>query len=114
MAARKDGKQGHKSDKEWRAEIRLAVHELRKAEGDKKAKKIKALRLLARALVDKALAGDVTALKEIGDRLDGKAVQGVELGGPDGGPVQVEDLSTTEAARRIAFILARAANVADA
>ncbi len=109
MAARKDGKQGHKSDKLWRDAIMVAVK--RETEGGEKTKKLFAL---ADALVTKALAGDVTALKEIGDRLDGKAVQGVELGGPDGGPVQVEDLTTTEAARRIAFILARAANVADA
>ena len=49
--------------------------------GNAKAGKIKALALLARGLVDKALEGDVAALKEIGDRLDGKPVQGVDLGG---------------------------------
>ena len=41
--------------------------------------KTKALRLLARQLVKAGLAGDVSALKEIGDRLDGKAMQGVDL-----------------------------------
>ncbi len=45
---------------------------------------------MAGRLVEKALAGDVTALKEIGDRLDGKPAQAVELGGKDG-----EDLSFT-------------------
>ena len=38
----------------------------------------KVLRKLADALVKKASAGDVAALKEIGDRLDGKSVQAVE------------------------------------
>ncbi len=33
---------------------------------------------------------DITAMKEIGDRLDGKPAQAVELGGKDG-----EDLSFT-------------------
>ena len=41
--------------------------------------KTKELYALADALVKKALGGDVAAMKEIGDRLDGKAVQGMEL-----------------------------------
>ena len=68
-------------DKEWRAAIRVAVRELREAGPEDRAKSVKALRLLARKLVDKALGGDVMAMREIGDRLDGKAVQGVEVGG---------------------------------
>ena len=35
--------------------------------------------MMARRLVTKALDGDVTALKEIGDRLDGKATQSVQV-----------------------------------
>ena len=38
---------------------------------------------LARALLDKALTGDVGALKEIGDRLEGKAVQAIANDDPD-------------------------------
>ena len=38
----------------------------------------KMLRKLADALIKKASEGDVAALKEIGDRVDGKAVQQVE------------------------------------
>ena len=44
----------------------------------------KKLRALADRLVDKALEGDVTALKEIGDRMDGKPKQQTELTGADG------------------------------
>ena len=61
-------------DKPWRGAIRKAVHELR---GDDK--KVKALQLLADRLVTQGLDGDIAAIKEIGDRLDGKAVQGVGL-----------------------------------
>ena len=46
------------------------------------------IRRLTQALLDKAETGDVSALKEIGDRLDGKAMQ--PIGGPSGGPVQFE------------------------
>lgn len=38
----------------------------------------KSLDSLAQALVDKALDGDIAALKEIGDRLDGKPSQTIE------------------------------------
>jgi hypothetical protein len=52
------------------------------------------LRALADRLVEQALAGDVTALKEIGDRMDGKPKQQIEASGPDGTPfvVRVEAL----------------------
>ncbi len=66
-------------DKSWRHAIRAAVNELRVAEGDEKGKKVRALRLLAQRLVTRALDGDVSALKEVGDRLDGKATQQVNV-----------------------------------
>ena len=72
---------GLKSDKEWRDAIRKAVHELRAAEGDGKARKERSLRLLARKLVSRGLEGDIAALREIGDRLDGKAHQHLALTG---------------------------------
>ena len=77
---------GPKSDKEWRDAIRMAVHEVRGAGKSK----VKALRMLANTLVDKALDGDVSALKEIGDRLDGKPAQSMAVTGENGGPLVVE------------------------
>ena len=48
------------------------------------------IRRLAEALVQKAEEGDMAALKELGDRIDGKAAQQVIVNGDeDGGPVQV-------------------------
>lgn len=46
------------------------------------------LRRIAEALYDKAEAGDVSAIKELADRLDGKAVQPVS-GDEDSPPVRI-------------------------
>jgi len=42
------------------------------------------LRAVAEALVAKAESGDVSAIKEVFDRMDGKSVATTELTGPDG------------------------------
>ncbi len=41
-------------------------------------------RMIAQALIDKAISGDMAAIKEYGDRIDGKAIATQELTGPDG------------------------------
>lgn len=71
------GRSGPKQEKPWRDAIMLAVNE---AQGDRKK-----LRALAEKLVDEAMAGSVVALKEIGDRLDGKPAQALTDG--DGEPL---------------------------
>lgn len=48
----------------------------------------KRLRAIAERLLDKAAEGDVAAIKEVGDRLDGKPKQATELSGPDGTPIK--------------------------
>lgn len=72
------------SEKIWRDAIRVAVN--RAQEDPAQGKKLAAL---ADALVNSGLAGDVSALKEIGDRLDGKVPQ-AHVGGEEGdNPIQV-------------------------
>lgn len=44
--------------------------------------------LLMDALLEKALTGDVQAIKEVFDRVDGKAPQDINIGGQDGNPVE--------------------------
>jgi hypothetical protein len=78
--ARPHRPKGAWSDKAWRDAIRVAVN--RAHEDPKKGKRLAAL---ADALVDAGLEGDVSALKEIGDRLDGRVPQAVT--GEGGGPV---------------------------
>ena len=67
---------GRAVEKTFRDAVRLAVNETAK---DKKGRQVKKLRLLAERLVDEAIDGNVMALKEVADRLDGKAVQQVDL-----------------------------------
>ena len=47
------------------------------------------LRAVADALVEKAMAGDVQAIKEVADRLDGKVPQGVVGGDDDDSPINI-------------------------
>lgn len=82
MATRKDGKQGHKTDKLWRDALMRAV---KRAVGN--GKKTKRLEALADKCVERGLAGDMQAIKEIGDRLDGKPAQAVNLSGDPENPI---------------------------
>lgn len=61
------------------------------------------LDLLANSLINKALEGDIPALKEIGDRLEGKPAQVQIIQGDDeGGAVRIDStLTPTEAYLKI-------------
>jgi hypothetical protein len=54
----------------------------------------KQLRALADKLIACALAGDVAALREIGDRMDGKPAQAIT--GAEGGPVVIVQASAVD------------------
>ena len=70
---------GSKQNRLWGETIRRAV-----AQNDA----VK-LRGIADKLVEMALAGDVAAMREMGDRLDGKPAQQVQLSGDaDGAPIR--------------------------
>ena len=72
MAARKNPIGGGKGqDKIWSDALRRAV--MRRDAGDRRA-----IERLADAAVEKGLTGDIPALKEIGDRLEGRAVQPIQ------------------------------------
>lgn len=73
---------GNPKGKPWAGMIRRAVYEA--------GKDREKLYELAQALILKAMEGDVSALKEIGDRIDGKVPQGLEHAGPEGGPIQAK------------------------
>lgn len=80
---------GRSTEKLWRDAVRLATHRL---VGDLDAPhpaKSKIIEILAHKLVLKALDGDVPALKEIGDRLDGRPAQSL-LNDDESGPLKME------------------------
>lgn len=60
--------------KDWERAIRAALHRYE----DNETKKGEALERIAKKVVEKAIAGDKDAIKEIGDRLDGKAPQSID------------------------------------
>lgn len=68
-----------KDNRLWRNTIQRAI-----AQGNPDR-----LRRIAEALLDKAADGDMAAIKELGDRLDGKTAQQIIVNGDeDGGPVR--------------------------
>lgn len=72
----------YKSEKPWRDALQRAVKRRSEGKGSPQA-----LDRLADRLVATALEGDVAALKEIGDRLDGKPTQQIDHGAAQGGSV---------------------------
>jgi hypothetical protein len=80
---------GRPNDKPWREAIQMAL----------KDKDPKRLRKIADSLIDLAESGDLQAMKEIGDRLDGKPAQQQIHTGADGEAVKHEHKATVEFVR---------------
>ncbi len=78
MAARIDKPKGAKPDKLMRDALLVALHRAAKGADGKPTKR---LAIVADKLVTKAEEGDVTAIKEIFDRVDGKAPQSMDMAG---------------------------------
>lgn len=75
----------NKADKIWTDAVRRALHRESEGKGSPKW-----LDVLANRLVEAAADGDVSALREVGDRIEGKPTQRMEHGGPDGGAIPTE------------------------
>lgn len=73
------GNQNAVKAKRWQLAIDAALATRSKAKG------IEALEELAEKLLTKCEQGDVTALRELGDRMDGRPAQAIT--GADGGPL---------------------------
>lgn len=86
MASRKTPSGGGKPDKLMRDALLLELNQEVKQAGGKITKR---LRVVARKLVDRAEQGDVPAIKEIFDRVDGRVPLPQHVSNPEGGPVNV-------------------------
>jgi hypothetical protein len=84
------GNQNARKGKVWTQAIERAL-EKRSAKG-----RMEALDDLAEQLLLKAETGDMAALRELGDRLEGKPKEQVELSGPDGGPIEARSLPSLD------------------
>lgn len=78
---------GPKSDKIWSDAVRLAA--MREAK-DKHGEIRKRINIIADNLVRAALDGDMDAIKEMGNRIDGKPHQALHHSGEDGGPLTIQ------------------------
>jgi hypothetical protein len=77
---------GRSPEKLWRDALRAEVNEtIANSDGVP----IKKLRAIAAVCVSRALGGDIAAIREIADRLDGKAQQPVSVGGEAEEPLTV-------------------------
>ena len=77
----KPGQSGNPNGRPKSKPFKEAIQRALAEAGDDKA----SLQAVATALVGKAMLGDVPAIKEIADRLDGKVPQAV-IGGEEGDP----------------------------
>ncbi len=78
MAAPLGNTNSSKNNRLWAETIRRACIQ---ADGEK-------LRAIAEKLIEKAAEGDIQAIKELGDRLDGKPSQSVDVGGQADNPLK--------------------------
>lgn len=68
------GNQLAANSKRWQSAINKAIDDRTLSRKDK----LDELQRIANAMLDRALEGDMTAIKELGDRIDGKVTQIIE------------------------------------
>ncbi len=77
------GNQYAAKDKLWRAAIMRAL------EKRSRVSQVEALDQIADKLIEACMTADLPALKELGDRIDGKPKQQIEATGEGGGPIVI-------------------------
>jgi Family of unknown function (DUF5681) len=105
------GQSGNAGGRPKKTPITDALRQLIEEEYSGKQKRFKGLsnvRVIALRMFELAIAGDLRAMQEIADRVEGKVAQRQELAGPDGGAIPWMNLSREENERRLAVLLARA------
>ena len=80
------GNQNAAKAKIWHAAIMRALRKRSRSDA------LEALDELAEKLLEKVSEGDLPALKEFGDRLDGKPAQAIIGGGEDDPPIKIKGM----------------------
>lgn len=101
----KPGQSGNPGGRPKKLPITDTIREaLAKDMGDGKT----AADVIVGVLVEAAKKGDITAIREIADRAEGKPIQVSQLQGPGGGPIAIDHLTPEEKRKRIAELVAKA------
>jgi len=58
-------------------------------------------------IAKKALTGNIPAAKELADRAEGKARQAMEVSGPEGGPLDIQNTTDEELRERLEELRAK-------
>lgn len=90
---------GSLKDRTWETALRHAANDVTR---DDEGKRIKFIDLAARRLVQAAANGDVAAIKELADRMDGKSVAQLRHQGHDGGPLDLTQMSDEQLSAALA------------
>lgn len=85
------GNQNAAKAKVWAAAIQRALERRKPAN-----ERIAAIDELAEVLLDQCMGGNLAALQELGNRLDGKPAQAITVGGDSENPIEVQ--------RRVIFV----------
>jgi hypothetical protein len=107
----KPGESGNPSGRPKTKPISDALRELLAEEyagNEERFKGLSNAHVLAVKLFEMADAGDLKALQEITNRLEGMAPQSLTMGGPNGGAIPWLSLSRDENERRLTELLAKA------
>jgi len=83
-------KNGAKKRLPWQQALKRALTRLAADDGEDKPNYRRGLDRVAKSVVKQAADGNKDAWQEIANRIDGKPVQGIELGGPDGKPLKAQ------------------------
>jgi hypothetical protein len=74
---------------QYAAKAKMWADAIKRALDKRGVSRVEALDVLAEQLLAKCEAGDLGALKELGDRLDGKPAQSVTLAGDEDKPLEL-------------------------
>ncbi len=90
MAGAPKGNQNSAKGRLWRDAVNRALAKKGREIGGDGSAIDRGLNVVAEKFIEACANGEAWALKDLGDRLDGKPAQAVEVSGRDGGPIETK------------------------